>query len=260
MPAHESVGHPIQHPAGNLTQHARFGAATGDPIIALYTGGVVGGYYPIIPGTNLWKDTAKTIPATIIGDPVRVVAKMAGTYADMIAPSDAARPVIAFQEGRFVLDYDGVDDHFEITGVNAGAGFTYYYRARIDLPGGATEMVLGMFKSDASLVCQIYSTDAAGSDMIPSLLGSLFTVSGHPTTQYVVCVSADAVAVIYRLNGSPTTGELGIFTAPYIATMGVGTRMWNSTDVGPHWDGIIGDFGIIQKIDAPSLTIIEANI
>lgn len=58
----------------------------------------------------LWQNTAKTVPATADGDPVRV-AVCPYTAVEFTAPSDAARPLLWDEGGgKWSLFHDGVDD------------------------------------------------------------------------------------------------------------------------------------------------------
>ena len=59
---------------------------------------------------KLWQDSAKTVPATAAGDPVRV-ATCPFLGVDYTAPSDAARPLLWDEGGGlWSLLFDGVDD------------------------------------------------------------------------------------------------------------------------------------------------------
>lgn len=59
---------------------------------------------------GLWQDAAKTVPAVVATDPVRVAV---GVYAgvEWTAPSDSARPTLVDDGGgKWLLSFDGVDD------------------------------------------------------------------------------------------------------------------------------------------------------
>lgn len=92
--------------------------------------GVVGDWNPgdlaglaatILPAESraaglLWQNTAKTVPATADGDPVRV-AVCPYTAVEFTAPSDAARPLLWDEGGgKWSLSFDGVDDNLTYTG------------------------------------------------------------------------------------------------------------------------------------------------
>lgn len=68
-----------------------------------------------LAGGLLWQNTAKTVPATADGDPVRV-AVCPYTGVEFTALSDAARPLLWDEGGgRWSLAYDGVDDWLDCT-------------------------------------------------------------------------------------------------------------------------------------------------
>lgn len=67
----------------------------------------------------LWQNTAKTMPATADGDPVRV-AICPYTAVEFTAPSDSARPLLYDESGGlWSLEFDGVDDYLEAGNLSA---------------------------------------------------------------------------------------------------------------------------------------------
>lgn len=83
-------------------------------INGLFTEDVIGGYYPIIPGVNIFQDIEKTTVAKKINDPIRVVSPICGTFPDMISAAVSARGTLKRKEKRFYLYLDGVDDSYTI--------------------------------------------------------------------------------------------------------------------------------------------------
>jgi len=112
--------------------------------------GVVGGWNPgdltglaatLLPAEArsaglLWQNTAKTVPATADGDPVRV-AVCPYTGVEFAAPSDAARPLLYDETGgKWSLSFDGVDDQLQLSPTGIGAGsFTISTRFRATSAG-----------------------------------------------------------------------------------------------------------------------------
>ncbi len=60
--------------------------------------------------STLWQDTGKTTAVTAADDPVRVVEDISGNGNDLVAPSDAARPLYKTAGGLRWLEFDGTDD------------------------------------------------------------------------------------------------------------------------------------------------------
>ena len=84
----------------------------------------------------LWQDTAKTIPATLAGDPIRCWAATFGV--DFLQSTAGAEPALVFSGTRKFLRFDGVNDRIVRTGAPYTAGakswaFCWKYHA---LPGG----------------------------------------------------------------------------------------------------------------------------
>lgn len=76
---------------------------------------------------TLWQDTAKTIPATADGDPVRV-AVCDGV--DWTAPTDAARPLLWDEGGgKWSFYFDGVDDFLSCAAISFAQPFSVWSAA-----------------------------------------------------------------------------------------------------------------------------------
>lgn len=81
------------------------------------------GAFGVVDTKYLWQDTAKTVPVTADGDPVRVMEDISGNGNDFVAPSDALRPIYR-QGGK--LEFSGVDAYMEFDGPDLTSGMSLY--------------------------------------------------------------------------------------------------------------------------------------
>jgi len=86
------------------------GGGNYDALDALFDASEVGGLW--LPGfSSMWQNTARTTPAIAVDDPVRVIDDLSGNDNHLVAPSDAARPLIKQTGGGlWYLQFDGTND------------------------------------------------------------------------------------------------------------------------------------------------------
>lgn len=102
-----------------------------------------------LAGGLLWQNTAKTVPATADGDPVRV-AVCPYTAVEFTAPSDAARPLLWDEGGGlWSLAFDGVDD---------------YLSASVSWTGTSGSLGVRFTRSSGTLVPLVQTLPAADDD------------------------------------------------------------------------------------------------
>ena len=84
-----------------------------DPILALFSGGVVGAYYDPNDLSTLFQDSAGTIPVTAVGQTVGMMKDKSGNGKHMIQPTVSKQPKLAVHAdtGAYALSWDGADDH-----------------------------------------------------------------------------------------------------------------------------------------------------
>jgi hypothetical protein len=90
--------------------HATVAATAGADPAALFPAGHDGLWLDPSDLSTMFQDVAGTMPVTSPGDPVRLLQDKSGNGNDVVAPSDAARPVYQEADGLHWLEFDGVDD------------------------------------------------------------------------------------------------------------------------------------------------------
>lgn len=102
----------------------------------------------------LWQDTGKTVAAYADGDPVRV-ATCPFTHTDIIAASDAARPLLKITGSKAYLLFDGSSDYMSATVASGfmSAAYTLALGIRFAAPGVGDQIAMeaGVPLSDGKL-------------------------------------------------------------------------------------------------------------
>ena len=84
----------------------------------LFQGGVGGVWFDPSDLSTLFQDSAGTIPVTASGQPVGRMLDKSGNGFHALQPTAAYRPTLQIEDGRPYLQFDGVDDRFNITTPN----------------------------------------------------------------------------------------------------------------------------------------------
>jgi len=127
---------------------------TGPPGTAWNPGQLSGLAATLLPAPSrdqglLWQNTAKTVPAEVDGDPVRV-AVCPYTGVEFAAPSDAARPLLYDEgSGKWSLSFDGVDDYLSAGDLSASVATQGCVGVRYFDPSANTStiMILGQSRN-----------------------------------------------------------------------------------------------------------------
>lgn len=90
----------------------------GDDPMRLFAGGKKGYIYDFLDRSTLFQDTAGTIPAVAIGDPVALVLDKSGNGNHLVQSSATKRPLVSASG----LYFDGIDDCFVTVGEVATGG------------------------------------------------------------------------------------------------------------------------------------------
>lgn len=85
----------------------------------LFQGGVGGVWYDPSDLSTLFQDSAGTIPVTAAGQPVGRMLDKSGNGFHALQPTAAYCPTLQIESGRPYLQFDGVDDRFNITTPNS---------------------------------------------------------------------------------------------------------------------------------------------
>ncbi|MES1927558.1 hypothetical protein [Salinisphaera sp. T31B1] len=67
--------------------------------------------------STMWQDSAKTVPVTAPGDPVRVIKDLSGNGYQAVALADNRRPLLQTDGYRYWLEFDGADDYMTFPNV-----------------------------------------------------------------------------------------------------------------------------------------------
>lgn len=218
---------------------------------SLFEDGVIGGYYPIIPGLNLWQDASRTVPATAVTHKVRVIDPVAGTLGSAIAASDAARAEIVSDGGRYLLQYTGVEG-YSISNVPTQSGYSYYARYKTAANGTDFRGVLLSDNAGSTSGVLLVTNFASENSMLALLRGgSAATLTVSASTQHnsgLIVVSSstwtarhDGVDAGTRAHTTSGTDSLGI---------GLG-------DGGAGWVGLIGDVAVINRTDVAAIAVLD---
>lgn len=191
----------------------------------------------------LWQDAGKTVPAVADGDPVRVMTDPFAPSIDWTAPSDAARPLLKTDSGKWYLLGDGVDDYLStsdaavVAAINATHTVAAAWRRNSgttwpSVVGCDTYKALSFGPSDASKpgVNSTGSATSSGSITIANGTDSTFIVRGTITgTAYAATILVDGVS-----GGSLSFGSNALATTA--------VRLLNSTwdSGGPQSDPLNG--------------------
>lgn len=145
---------------------------TGDPIPALYAGGFVGPYFNNSVLSSLFQDRSATpVTPAVVDGVVGTRLDLSGGGNHGIAPSDAARPILRTSGGKYWLEYDGIDDCFDISNVALVQNTTQcwaFQRAATGIhsiafaPSAATRPYSFWWFSDNAIYEALGTTDSAG--------------------------------------------------------------------------------------------------
>lgn len=154
---------------------------------------------------KLWQNTAKTTPATVANDPVRVVEPTSGTWGDLVASSDAQRPLIQSWAGpsKLILDFDGTDDSFDLPATITG-DHTLLWVAKNDDATNGSHLIYG--SNYIPLTGSSYSGNSSYS-------GEYFVPHPSGTATGGVRVKNQSLAynvIAVRLNGQEWTSMNGL--------------------------------------------------
>jgi hypothetical protein len=226
------------------------------PLESYFAGGVAGGYWPWRIGENLWQDDAKTISANTLDNPVRVVADLSGNGHDMVAPSDAARPLLKFPaENRYSGQFDSVDDklvsNLVISDFN---GWTIAVRARrTDTNWG---VIIGNITGGAwSAGALIFSRSVSGVAYASvGVYGEYLTYADTITTsRQMLLIGESATSFIARMDGVQSDSAI-LTQVPSSSVFVIGCENDNFNFFG----GFVFDAIIINRTDAAMIAAIEA--
>lgn len=182
----------------------------------------------------LWKDTARTIPATADADPVAAWDDSSGNAFHVTQATPSACPTLklAVRAGRNVVRFDGVDDNlFALAALGLGgsdAPFTLFTVCSFSALGGTyTIWSAGSTTSDTPLI-RLYGSvnhwlfqkrdDASVSK----------TITGVTTTR----LNEWYVAVLANTGTLGTIYENGIKSPPGLTNIDVGAITLNQTGIG----------------------------
>jgi hypothetical protein len=207
---------------------------------------------------TLWQDTAKTIPATADGDPVRV-ASCDGV--DWAAPSDAARPLLWDEGGGLWSFYfDGVDDCLNGPALPVDAAYPLTLAASA-IRGGGDDVVFG---SEGSLTNRSLLYDSSNVGILIQNGGNnLYITAALAADEWAVRVglltgtTASFVGTL-RVNGTVAAGPTAGSGA---ASLVDSNWVAGALSAGSHYDGrIAGFFPAFGPRSAGEVDLIESYL
>lgn len=238
----------------------------------LFAPGVQGAWYDISELTTLYQDSAGTIPVTAVGDPVGRVLDRSGEGHHLIQTTSTKRPLLGLSNGKYYLDFDGVDDALisvdtlDLTATKLMTTAMGLSRDTTTTADVALEHGIGGTSPQAMTI-----TGASGSTGLAAIMRgptgspqSTVAASGLVTTEAFFDRSQATVAaqVTQRINGSAVTNTSSSTVVPTTSFFGdyniyVGAR----NQVTNPFDGRIYQIVIVDSIlSGADLTNLEAWI
>ena len=208
-----------------------FAVSNFDPV-ALFAGGAVGGLYDPSDMASLFQDEAGLVPVTAAGQSVRRMSDLSGNGAHLIAPSDAARPVLETDGTSWWIASDGVDDWMISTPlIDLSMVWTHVGGWRADAAGksafGTSSTNRGRVRADG-IGWRWNRPDGGLTNIAP----------GDPLVANVLTLTRSAVdAIAGRYNGGTETSAI-----PYDTSADIfGLSLFSSTHVS-YASGFAGRF------------------
>lgn len=205
----------VSDQAGNVTTTTRtLTLPIADPILTLFTGGVIGAYYDPSDLSTLFQDAAGTIPVTAIGQTVGKMLDKSGNNHHLVMATASRQPKLSklFNGINYALQWDGIDDHMEgpftITAnipvvtmaatIEGPSGYDACFAFAV-INTGITGTYLGRSKGvkDYNISGLVHASDALGSFNEP-------LVSESATKSYAIAVRALNRTDVYRKGGGGT--------------------------------------------------------
>ena len=156
----------------------------------LFASGEQGVWYDPSDLSTLFQDAAGTIPVTTTGQPVRRMLDKSGNGNHLTALSDAARPVLQTDSnGRYYLNFDGVDDKMSSANINATTHTQVLQSTGFNFTAGVTNTYLwttgdGTLGSIAGTI-NLYFSGSAPKTLVRGTVAASY--SGYLTQATELC-------------------------------------------------------------------------
>ena len=211
-----------------------FGSSAADPITLLPGFVFYADVAAMRSAGRLWQDTAKTIPATANGDPVKVFTTAAG---DHVSPADASRGILTSEAGgKWSILNDGSDDGYDIT-VQVGPLWTamaacvvWTSGSLMDADGNAETRVAQFLRGNTVTMETIAfdTTPSAFTANVGNSAGSGVREARRDATTVTACLAGS--------DGTPvaTTGTPASAVRSLAIGLGRGSTVWSG-----RWSGIL---------------------
>lgn len=190
-------------------------------IRALFADGSNGAWYDPSDMSSMWQDAAGTTPVTAVGDPVGLILDKSGHENHASQGTDTARPLWRQDaNGKYYLDFDGVDDFLSASLVLSAYPLTLAAAAKAD--ANADGAALSLYQSATQYKCiykspadtqwgvydrnasALFSGEAVGTNATPHVLIARFSTD----SVNLIMDSVDTVAATANTNAFGTSSAL----------------------------------------------------
>lgn len=234
---------------------------------------LIGGYYPLLPGINLWQDLAKTIPA-YEGDPVRVVAKVAGTFNDADAVTDNSRPILVKRpDGSFALDMTG-NKTMRIDDATIDGETSVVLRASSKPQEGSVDATLFCMEYineeteniQQTWLCHNITNNTEIVHRFENGVASIANTDFSGTNIFSLVHDWTNDVIYFRLNKNPLIEQIINFLLEEIVvfsneTIAFGCKYSPQTSsFSNHYKGYIGGFCVVKNNDLSKIRMIENGV
>lgn len=166
---------------GKLANYGKLGATNPDAVIeALFANSEVGAWYDPSDLTTMFQDRAGTTPVTADGQTVGKILDKSGRGNHATAPSDAARPLYKTDGTYHWLQFDGVDDLFQVLNIGTNelislfSGLTYSGVDPVSLTtNSANASVVSFYNGKVQITAGNGASSSVACAVAPKFVGTI---------------------------------------------------------------------------------------
>ena len=179
----------------------------------LFASGEEGAWYDPSDLTTLYQDAAGTTPVTAVGDPVGRVEDKSGNGNHASQSTAAARPIYRQDgNGKFYLDFDGVDDAMATGSIDFSATDKMSMFAGVHKDSDAAAGILAELSATYATNVGAFGVAAPGGQVLAANYGALLSgAGGHfnaSTTASFTSPTSNAVTGLYDIAQAVRAEEL----------------------------------------------------